>query len=556
MSHTFDFDAIVVGSGFGGAVTAARLAEARQKVLLLERGRRWLPQMMPRGPEDDWFFDVDEPHKQNGWVDFRWFGDMSVAMGAGVGGGSLIYGNVSIVPPPETFARHWPLEITYADMQPYYKTVGEILNVQEIPVDQVPPRYHAMRKGAEAIGAGARFRATPLAVTFNPAWKSSADNPYADDKSEKFINAQGREQGTCNHCGFCCTGCKLKAKNTLDLNYLAIAENNGAEIRPLHMMNSVEKIDGGYRVHGIKIVDEKQVVVSFTAKRVILSAGSLGSTEILLRSRDEKKFLPNISNALGQGWSSNGDFLTFSTHKEKMDPTHGPTISCAIDFLEGNGYQGAKVFIEDGALGDVPKAYLTRALFSARRWLDVGWYKRIISHALRYMNHYASAQHTIAWFAQSVDASNGRLRLAPPWYAPWRQRLHLDWDVSASESTFEKVNALHTRLANANNAQRVMTPITWTLLRDLTTPHPLGGCRMADTEEEGVVDHRGEVFAYPGLYVADAAIIPFALGINPSRTIAALAERNVAIMLEEIHRHAQDNIEKTKTGIPMSAEFS
>lgn len=533
MTSTFDFDAIVVGSGFGGAVTAARLAEAGWKVLVLERGRRWLPEMMPRGPDDDWFFDVNEPHKQNGWVDLRWFGDMSVAMGAGVGGGSLIYGNVSIVPPPETFAKHWPAEITHAGLQPYYQTVGKVLNIQEIPEDQVPPRYNAMKKGAEAIGASARFRKVPLAVTFDPGWKRSDPDPYGDDKSHTFINAQGREQGTCNHCGFCCTGCKLKAKNTLDLNYLAIAEDHGADIRPLHMISSVEKVDGGFRVHGMRINDKEQVPVSFTAKKVILSAGSLGSTEILLRSRDEQKFLPGISPVLGEGWSSNGDFLTFSTHKEKMDPTHGPTISCAIDFLEGDGYEGARIFIEDGALGDIPKAYMTRALFAARRWLDLRWYKRMITHVLHWLGNYSSASHTIAWFAQSVDASNGRLTLAGSWFSPGRKQLHLDWDVRASERSFEKVNALQTRLANANNAKHVMTPVTWTLLRDLTTPHPLGGCRMADSAEHGVVDHRGEVFGYPGLHVADAAIIPFALGINPSRTIAALAERNVALMLAE-----------------------
>lgn len=533
MATAFDFDAIVIGSGFGGSVTAARLAEAHWKVLVLERGRRWLPKMMPRGPDDDWFFDVDEPHKQNGWVDFRWFGDMSVAMGAGVGGGSLIYGNVSIVPPPETFAKHWPREISWEGLQPYYKTVGQVLNVQEMPLNQVPPRYDAMKKGADAIGAGSRFMTVPLAVTFDPRWSRDDPRPYEDDKSHKFINAQGREQGTCNHCGFCCTGCKLKAKNTLDYNYLAIAEDNGADIRPLHVVVSVEPVDGGYRVHAEKISDGVREPLSFTARKVILSAGSLGSTEILLRSRDEKGSLPGISAALGKGWSSNGDFLTFSVHKEKMLPTRSPTISCAIDFLEGDGYDGAKIFIEDGALGDIPRAYLDTALRSARRWLHAGWYRRLLGQLIRKVTSMNTAEHTIAWFAQSVDASSGTMTLQRPWYAPWRKRLHLDWDIAPSERSFEKVSELHKRLAAANNAIRTITPITWTLLRDLTTPHPLGGCRMAASAAEGVVDHRGEVFGYPGLYVADGAIIPFALGINPSRTIAALAERNVAIMLRE-----------------------
>lgn len=528
-----DFDAIVVGSGFGGAVTAARLAEAGWKVLVLERGRRWLPKDMPRGPGDDWFYDVDAPHRQNGWVDFRWFGSMSVAMGAGVGGGSLIYGNVSIVPPAETFARHWPREITYAGLQPYYKTVGEVLNVQEMPESQVPPRYHAMKKGADAIGAGSRFRRVPLAVTFDPAWRREGENPYSDRRSRKFINAQGREQGTCTHCGFCCTGCHLKAKNTLDLNYLAIAEDNGADIRPLHVVQAVEKLADGYRVHAEKIADGRRQPLAFTARRVILSAGSLGSTEILLRSRDEKGFLPQVSPALGTGWSSNGDFLSFSVHKEEMLPTRSPTISCAIDFLEGDGYEGAKVFIEDGALGDVPKAYLMHALADARRWFQLGWYRRLAAYFMQRLRGFNTAEHMIAWFAQGVDASNGRLLLKSPWYAPWRRRLRLDWRLGPSERTFEKMEALQRRLAAASDPVAVFAPPTWTLLRELATPHPLGGCRMAESPEKGVVDHRGEVFGYPGLHVADGAIIPFALGLNPSRTIAALAERNTAIMIRE-----------------------
>lgn len=529
----FDFDVIVVGSGFGGAVTAARLAEAGWKVLVLERGRRWLPKMMPRGPGDDWFFDVDQPHRQNGWLDFRWFGDMSVAMGAGVGGGSLVYGNVSIVPPKETFARHWPQAITYEAMLPYYETVGRVLDLQTMPAHQVPPRYHLMRQGAAAIGAAERFRDVPQAISFDSGWTREQDNPYADDKSRRFTNAFGREQGTCVHCGFCCSGCHLKAKNTLDLNYLAIAEDHGASIRPLHMVRAVEPVEGGYRVHAVDIDHGRQQPLSFTARKVVLAAGSLGSTEILLRSRDEYKFLPAVSHMLGQGWSSNGDFLSFSVHDEKLYPTRSPTISCAIDFLEGGGYEGAKIFIEDGALGDIPKAYLTHALLAARRWFSAGWYMRLLRHLLRQLDRFNSAVHTMVWFAQSVDASDGFIRLKRPWYAPWRRRLFVEWDIGPSEKTFLRVAELHAKLAQANNAKRVVSVPTWTMLRDLATPHPLGGCRMADSAKEGVVDHRGEVFAYPGLYVADGAIIPFALGINPSRTIAALAERNAEIMIRE-----------------------
>jgi cholesterol oxidase len=131
------------------------------------------------------------------------------------------------------------------------------------------------------------------------------------------------------------------------------------------------------------------------------------------------------------------------------------------------------------------------------------------------------------WFGQSMDAANGRLFLGRPWYAPWRKQLKLDWDVSRSEATVQAMITMHERLSTATGG-RAEVPVTWTLLKNLITPHPLGGCNMGTTPSDGVVDHRGEVFGYPGLYVADGAIVPRALGLNPSRTIAALAERIAA----------------------------
>ena len=128
------------------------------------------------------------------------------------------------------------------------------------------------------------------------------------------------------------------------------------------------------------------------------------------------------------------------------------------------------------------------------------------------------------WFGQAVDAADGRFYLGRPWYAPWRRQLMLDWDIRRSEQTMEAMASLHSELSHVSGGTAFIPP-TWTVLKNLITPHPLGGCAMADSPERGVVDDRGEVFGYPGLYVADGAILPQALGLNPSRTIAALAER-------------------------------
>jgi cholesterol oxidase len=131
------------------------------------------------------------------------------------------------------------------------------------------------------------------------------------------------------------------------------------------------------------------------------------------------------------------------------------------------------------------------------------------------------------WFGQSMDAGDGRLYLGRPWYAPWRRKLKLDWNVRRTEATINGMVKMHERLSAATGG-KPQVPITWTLLKNLVTPHPLGGCNMGTTATDGVVDHRGQVFGYPGLYVADGAIVPRALGLNPSRTIAALAERIAA----------------------------
>jgi cholesterol oxidase len=137
------------------------------------------------------------------------------------------------------------------------------------------------------------------------------------------------------------------------------------------------------------------------------------------------------------------------------------------------------------------------------------------------------------WFGQSMDAANGRLYLGREWAAPWRRNLKLDWDVTRSEATIDAMVEMHKRLSAATGGEPRVPP-TWTLLKNLVTPHPLGGCNMGTTPADGVVDHRGQVFGYPGLFVADGAIVPRALGLNPSRTIAALAERIAAKITEDL----------------------
>ena len=519
----FDFDAIVIGSGFGGAVTSCRLAEANYRVLVLERGQRWDPMNFPRKPDDPWVFDPGNPVTRHGWFDFRIFPNMTVVQGAGVGGGSLVYANISIPAKKATFDAGWPPEITFAGLAQHYATVGKMLNVSPVPKTQWPERTKLVEEAATNAGFGDKFEPLELAVTFDKNWTYQLPNAHAIARSQVIEdNGHGRKQGTCVHLGNCDIGCDVNARNTLDLNYLADAENRGAEIRPLHLVNRLEPHDGGYRVHYNGIGSGTMVPGSATARLVIVAAGSLGSTELLLRCRNEAKTLPGLSSRLGEGWSSNGDFLTPAIHPfRRVDASHGPTITAAINLLD-HGADGRDVFIEDGGFPSLIDNLLRRQ--AANPPSDP--FARTIIESLRpLLAANLLTDHVMPWFAQARDAADGRLFLD-------NGRLNMHWDIAKSRETMEAVVHMHQRLAQVTQGM-ALTPLTWTFSQDLITPHPLGGCNMGTTAANGVVDHKGETFGHKNLFVADGAIVPKAIGLNPSRTIAALAERIASIIVAE-----------------------
>jgi len=525
-----NYDVIVIGSGFGGAITACRLAESGYKVLILERGRRWDKTNYPRQEGDAWMWNHEHPEKENGWLDLRVFEHMSVAQGAAVGGGSLIYANISCEAPPHVFeVSTWPGEITYAELKPHYDAVARFMNVQKIPDNQWTERMKLMKEAAGKIGKGDRFKPLELAVSFNPEWSYAQPDPHNPAQSKRFVNPQGVEQGTCVHLGNCDIGCEVDAKNTLDRNYIAWAEKKGAQVRPLHLVGDIAPITGGYRVSYDELKNGQRIPGNETARIVIVAAGSLGSTELLLRCRDLNGSLPDLSRFLGCNWSSNGDFLTPAFYENRViSPTKGPTISSAIDFLDGSEDE-QRFWVEDGGVANVLGDYLLKKTQEAPQSVRAKMLIDSIRHLLRSSDPF---KNVMPWFAQGVDAADGVLSLKRPWWFFGSPRLHLQWDIARSQAVIDTTVKMHERLSRATGGVP-MVPPTWSLARDLVTPHPLGGCNMGNTPRDGVVDHKGEVFGCKNLYVADAAIIPEALGVNPSRTIGALAERIAKLIAAE-----------------------
>lgn len=533
-----DWDVIVIGSGFGGAIVGSRLAEKGARVLMLERGRWWdSPQKAetsgrspyPRGIGDAWIWNQAAPERENGWIDFRPFPRMSVVQGAAVGGGSLIYANISTEAPRAAFDGGWPAELTYEELKPHYDRVAAFMNVMPIPAGQWTERMAFMQRSAEAIGMADRFRPLELAVSFDPDWRYQADGSSERvEASRRFINAQGIEQGTCVHLGNCDIGCDADAKNTLDRNYIPMGIRHGMEVRPLHLVRCLEPLPGaGYTVHFDRIQDGRLVPGRATAARVVIAAGSLGSTELLLRCRDQNRTLDRLSPRLGEGWCSNGDFLTpaFYPGRPPLHPSKGPTISSAISFLDGS--LGERFWIEDGGFPNL-LADQARKLAGGRvRNLRLKLMVEVLQKLLR--AHPEPFPHVMPWFAQGMDRAEGVMDLRRRFWLFGEKRLRLDWEVESGKAVVDAIVAMHKRLTEATGGT-FHAPVNWNVAHQLVTPHPLGGCNMGRGPTDGVVDHAGRVFGHEGLYVADGAIIPRALGVNPSRTIGALAERVASLM--------------------------
>jgi cholesterol oxidase len=518
------FEALVIGSGFGGAVAVCRLAQAGVDVAVVERGRRWPPGSFPRDLsrlDDGWLWLCN-----HGLYDARPLNDILAVQAAGYGGGSLVYANVAMRPPQEVFDRSWPAPYSRAALEPYYDLVAHMLDVQPVAADrrsgELPPKTRLMAQAAGLLGNTDGFFHPNLAVRFE------GDGP----------NRFGVPQKACTFSGQCDIGCNEGAKNTLDLNYLALAERHGAAVGTRTEAVRIARAGDGYQVrlreHGHPGAGREGVERDLTARYVFVCAGALGTTELLLRSRDQYRTLPDLPAALGYGYSGNGDFLSFGDGlRELAEPNNGPTITTAALMHTGTAAEEQWFVLEEGGYSE-QLAQLVRGLHVSRLPAYVaqlvGAGTRRVLGAVRELGAALDegAARTTVLLAMGRDDADGRIELRGP-----RHRLHVTWDVTRNDPLYGAERAVSGQVVRALGGRPFGTP-TWRLFRQPVTVHNLGGARMATGPETGVVDTDGEVFGHPGLYVLDGAALPGATGANPSSTIAAVAERCIETAVRRI----------------------
>jgi cholesterol oxidase len=519
------YDVVVVGSGFGGAVMACRLAEAGRSVAVLERGRRWDSADFPRAVGQVASEAFWEEGRSHGFIEYAAFRKLDVVLGAGVGGGSLHYFNVNLRADERIFADpRWPRAVTRQSLEPHYERALEMLESTPLRPpygrDALPERSSVFLSASRA--AGYLTDEVPLAVHMD----APRTNPVT-----------GLAQNPCVYCGNCLFGCDVRAKNTLDSNYLALAENRyGAAIHPLSVVDGIAPSDGGgYDVSFRRLdgADPKSpgVPESLHGTNVVVSAGTLGSARLLLSCRDVKRSLPALSQAVGQHFSLNGELLFAFAHRtsKRTDPGLGPPITAratvhTADHLitvEDLGLPDSLLWYLEGALP--PAAGRVRGLAELltsylRRTLGMGSRTSRLSLELDSVVSGARTPRTIPFLGMGTDSSDGRMRLDG-------DELEIDWDARRNRVLYKEMTKVMASISEAAGGQFSTSFLYRWPMRKILTAHPLGGCAMGDDPTRSVVKDSGETWAYPGLYVVDGSIVPSALAVNPSLTIAALAER-------------------------------
>jgi cholesterol oxidase len=564
------FDALIVGSGFGGSVMAYRLAQAGLHVCLLERGKPYPPGSFPRSPYQmkNSFWD---PSKGTYGMFSVWsFQGMNAIVSSGLGGGSLIYSNVLLRKDEKWFVKedlnnggyeYWP--VTREELDPHYDDVEHMLNAQTYPFGTAPyngtVRTQVLQYAAKKLQV--QWCLPKLAVTFANEGESPTVGVTIHEDQQNIHNLTNA-RSTCHLCGECNIGCNTGSKNSLDYNYLSAAQRLGAEIRTRCEVRSFQPTnDGGYSISYVEhkpeyegqsaVTHDPQVLPlkTITASRLILSAGTLGTTYLLLKNRAH---FPAISQQLGHRFSGNGDCLGFARacsdtingqrRPRLIEASHAPAITSTIRIPDAvDGGSGRGFYIQDAGYPEfvnwmlqiLDTAQATGHILSVWRHLVWEWLTGATESDLSgYVSSLFGTGELSACLlpldGMGRDIPDGKMKLAN------NDMLDLDWDIRTSDDYYNSVRKTMKDICDKLGAEFVDNPL-WRLNRAITV-HPLGGCPMGSDTSNGVVDSYGEVFNYPNLYIADGSVMPGPVGANPSLTIAALADRFAKHITDTIRR--------------------
>ncbi len=515
------YDVIVVGSGYGGGVTASRLSRAGKRVAVLERGREIATGAFPQKfSELRSEFQVTGKSFRTGSeqaiYDVRLGRDMHVLVACGLGGGSLVNAGVSLVPDARVFAdAAWPDEIARdGTLEEGFRRAEQWLRPASDPRAREMTKFDVLARAGASVGG--TLVASPIAVSF-----------------EETTNPAGIHQLACTRCGDCCAGCNVGAKNTVALTYLPDAVNHGAEVFTGLKAETVRASgDGMWRVSARPVGPGRASAdIAIEAPVVVLAAGTLGSTEILLRSREAGLAL---SDRLGHRFSANGDIIAFGYGAKtpvnavgvgfppKVEGLEiGAAVSGQLEFRDAAAFTN-ELNVQEGALPSAFASVLPVMFLPNGRLL--GALSSLVNGV--YKGPFASLQ---TFFAVSHDSASGRFSLDD-------DQLALTWADAKDEPVYAKLDSILSRVVAASGGAYVKNPLAGTIMgHQPATAHPLGGCGMGRARDEGVVDHACRVFdgrsgaggtaVHEGLYVIDGAVIPRSLGVNPLLTITALAER-------------------------------
>ncbi len=525
-----DYDVIIIGSGFGGSVSALRLTEKGYRVGVLEAGRR--------------FTDTDFAKTSWNLRKFLWapqFGmygiqrihllrNVMILAGAGVGGGSLNYANTLYVPPEPFFQDLQWKNITdwRAELMPHYEQAQRMLGVVDNPTFTDADRI--MKEVAEDMGVGDTFVATPVGVFFG----TDGEKIPGETVEDPYFGGAGPERTGCTECGSCMTGCRYGAKNTLVKNYLGLAESSGAQVHPLTMVKGFQqRADGLWEVHTARTGGKlRRRPKTFTARHVILAAGTYGTQKLLFKMRDGGT-LPKLSDRLGVLTRTNSESIVGAARLEvgdDLDLTHGVAITSSmhptadthvepVRYGKGSNAMGLlQTLMTDGAGPqgtDVPRwKQLVRGvkadpkgmlrILNPRRWSE----RTVIALVMQHLdNSITTFTRKTKFGFRLLDSKQGHGEPNPTW-------------IPAGNEVTRRIAKKIDGVAGGTWGELFNVPLT---------AHFLGGAAIGDSSENGVIDPYQRVYGYPTLSVMDGAAVSANLGVNPSLSITAQAERAAAL---------------------------